>query len=121
MNLGFLLGIIIIFPALAVGCFWIGPKLNKMFSWIWREEEHPLVKRETQERLKELFVDGTVPNETALIMAAKEQGVEEEQLLAFYGAMNANDLRNIVMCQDTIGLLKIFGNICNRSTFKGMR
>jgi len=65
----------------------LSPILNRFFSMIWSEEERPMVKKETQDRLNELFIDGDVPDETGLIMAAKEQGVEEEELLAMFEGM----------------------------------
>ena len=71
------------------------PWVNESFSKIWAEEERPIIKRDTQERLQELFLDGDVPEETAVLMAAKEQNMEEEELLAMFNAVNARNLANI--------------------------
>jgi len=98
----------------------VTPKTNKMFSSIWSEEEHPLIKRETQERLNELFVDGDVPAETGLIMAAKEQNVEEEELLAMLGAINASDLKRIVKSKGAARVMDLY-KVLDAASKIGMR
>lgn len=66
---------------------------NKIFSCIWSEQE---VNNDVKKRLKELYVDSDVPEETGLLIASQEQKMKEEELLRAFGALDANDLSNII-------------------------
>ena len=75
----------------------LAPWLNKeVFSRIWSEEDRPMVAREAIDRIKELCIDGNVPEETAILMAAKEHGLNERQLLNSFSADDAKDLIRIL-------------------------
>lgn len=71
------------------------PWLNRnIYSRIWSEEPRPVVTREAIERIKELCVTGDVPEDTAILIAAKEYNVSEHEFLA---AFDANDAAELVM------------------------
>jgi hypothetical protein len=73
------------------------PWLNKnLFSKIWKEETRPVVAREVIDRVKELCIDGDVPAKTAVLMAAKENDVEEATMLAAFNADDAEELIKIL-------------------------
>ena len=56
------------------------PYIQKLMSFVWQD---PMVRYRAQavKRIKELCVDGDVPDETAILMAAKELDMTEEQLV----------------------------------------
>lgn len=85
-----------LFGAFVIAILYVGPAANKFLSHIWSEEELPVVKRETKERLDELFIDGDVPEETAVLMTATEENMEEKELLEMFQAVDAKDLKSIV-------------------------
>lgn len=61
----------------------LAPWLNKeVFSRIWSEETKQVIAREAIDRIKELCIDGNVPEETAVLMAAKEHGLDTHQLFS---------------------------------------
>ena len=73
------------------------PWLNKhFFSRIWQEETRPLVAREVIDRIKELCVDGDIPEETAVMIAAKEHDVSEATMLEAFNAEDAKELVRIL-------------------------
>ena len=94
------------FPLLAVFLLWLFmdvsysrmlPWLNKrIFSRIWSEETRPAVAREAIDRLKELCIDSDVPEETAILMAARENGVTEREMLASFNAEDAAELMRML-------------------------
>lgn len=106
-----------------IATFILTPIVNKWFAAIWAEEERPMIKRETQERLNELFVDGEVPEEVGLVMASKEQGIEEQEMLALYNAVNAKDLSRIVRHkkEDQVTELFKFLDKLSKINMKGKR
>jgi len=109
--------------ALLIGEFIIGPWLNKhFFSFIWSEEEKPIIKREVQERLEDLFVDGDVPDETALVMAAKEANMDEQELLNMFNAVSPKDLKRIMTGRDN-KLMKLYKvlDMLGSANKRGMR
>lgn len=99
LFLALLLGVIVISTA------WLTPLFNKLFSFIWSEEEKPIIKREAQERLNELFVDGDVPEETAAVMTATEENMEERELLEMFRATSPKDLKRIITSKDKGSLI----------------
>ena len=93
----FLFVLFLIWLFVDVALFRMAPWLNKnFFSKIWREETRPVVAREVIDRLKELCVDGDVPAETAVLMAAQENDVSEETMLAAFNADDAQELIKIL-------------------------
>ena len=80
---------------LAVGSVvYIIPYTNKLFGLIWtdpREEN----RRKIIKRIKELTIDGDVPEETAVLMAAKEQNIDEENLMEVLGVMSPSEVRGL--------------------------
>jgi hypothetical protein len=66
------------------------PWANKFFSMIYNENHTD--RMEVVQRIKDLYVDGDVPAESALLMAATESGKSEKEILNAFGAMNAIDL-----------------------------
>ena len=75
-----------------VGYCRILPWCNKhVFSRIW-SEERPVVAREAIDRIKELCIDGDIPEETAVLMAAQEQNLTEQEMLVAFSAKDAKEL-----------------------------
>ena len=73
------------------------PWLNKnIFSKIWSEEPHKAVTRETVERLAGLLLENGTPEDTAVLIAAREQGISERELLNSFGADDAKELVRIL-------------------------
>lgn len=70
------------------------PFTNRFFALIWREPD--IEKNDIAERIKALYVDGDVPEETALMMASVESGQSKESILGAFNAANAIDLANII-------------------------
>jgi len=68
-------------------------KTNWFFSKIWSEKE---INKDTRKRLKELSVDSDVPEETALLIASKEQKLKEEELIRAFNALDAKDLAKMI-------------------------
>lgn len=118
MFFTFFVGLVIVMYIIST--LWITPKTNEMFSEIWSEEEHPKIKRETQERLNDLFVDGDIPAETALVIAAREESIEEKELLAMFGALDAKDLKAILRARGPTRVVDIF-KVLDGISKRGMR
>ena len=92
---------IIIWAILVLGQNRMLPWLNKrIFSKIWCEEPRKQVARETIDRLKELMVDGDVPEETALLMVAKEQDIEAKDILQSFDADDAKELIQLLSAKN---------------------
>ena len=86
--------------AITLVCLWFAavyvvPVVNNGFSCIW---EDPIQKQRKEGilRLKELHINGEVPEETAVLMAAKELNTTEEELLKVLGTFSARDLRGVI-------------------------
>lgn len=113
-----ILGLIVI-GVIAFGLFVLAPLTNKLFAYIWSEDETPVVQKETKERLDELFVDSDVPEETAVLMTAVEQNIDEKKVLEMFGAMNAKDLKNIMASKNS-GVMRVLG-ILDKASKKNMK
>jgi hypothetical protein len=72
----------------------IAPALNRMFAMVWSEDTQ--IKSEAVDRIKELYVNGELPEESALLMASVETGESESNILAAFNAMDAEDLAKII-------------------------
>ena len=71
------------------------PIVNRILSVVW---EDPTVRQRAviARRLKELHVDGTIPEETAVLLAAKEFNATEDELMRVAGMFNAGDLMGML-------------------------
>jgi hypothetical protein len=112
MLFGVLFGIL----ALLFSIEYVFPIVNKCMSYIWAEPSKQRVA--IANRLKELYVDGDVPDETAVIIAAAESGASEEELLSLFDNMSASDIRTLVS-GDARGLMggiqaRVFNALKNR-------
>jgi hypothetical protein len=89
---------IILLPFLFIGIWalvYLLPVTNKLFSMIWMDP----TERQRQEilvRLKEHHVDGGVPEETAVLMAAKEFSTTEKNLLKAAELFSAADVKALL-------------------------
>jgi hypothetical protein len=105
---------IIIWAILILGQTKMLPWLNKhIFSKIWCEEPRKQVARETIDRLKELMVDGDVPEETALLMVAKEQEIEAKDILQSFDADDAKELIQLLSAKNPSFSSFLFKSIRN--------
>jgi hypothetical protein len=71
------------------------PIVNRVLSFIW---EDPSVKQRNAiaRRLKELHVDGNVPSEVAVLLAAKEFNATEEKLIKTAGLLDAGEIMGML-------------------------
>lgn len=67
------------------------PAANRFFDLIW-EDPSKRQQAAIARRLKELHVDGDVPAETAILMAAKERNVTEDELKDVAGMFGTSDI-----------------------------
>ena|SRR3990172_4433157 len=72
----------------------IAPITNRIFASIWNDNE--VVSADTIKRIKELYMDGEVPIETAVMMASTETGVDRGEILKALGASSPNDVAHIM-------------------------
>ena len=86
---------IIFMPVTIWAVIYLTPAVNKMFSYIWEDPSNKQ-RQIIANRIKELHVDGNVPEETAVMLAGQELNVDEQQILDELGAMRPSDLRGIV-------------------------
>ena len=99
--LAILWAVFLVWVLVVVGQGKLMPWMNKhVFSKIWCEEPRKQVARETIDRLKELMVDSDVPEETALLMVAKEQDINAEDVLNSFDADDAKDLIRILSAKN---------------------
>jgi hypothetical protein len=63
-----------------VGLVYIAPTTNRLFAALW-EDPSEQIRREALKRMEELCVNGSVPEEAALLLTAKELNMTERQLL----------------------------------------
>jgi hypothetical protein len=72
--------------------FKVAPWADKLFGSIWRPAM--LANRvDVAKRVKELCVDGTMGEESAVMTAAQESNVTEHELLEAFGAVSASELK----------------------------
>jgi len=75
---------------LAVNVF-AGP-MDWFFGLIWKDKS-VVHRAEVAKRVKELCVDGTVPEETAIMLVARESGITERELLESLNAVSPAQLK----------------------------
>lgn len=108
------IGILILVAVICWALNTLLPWLNKhIFSKIWSEETRPAVARETIDRIKELCVDGDVSEETAILMAAKENNLTEDELLASFNASDAKELVSILSGKNSNMLSVVMKKLSN--------
>jgi hypothetical protein len=77
------------------------PPCNKLFSFIW-EDPISRQQREVVKRLKELHIDGHIPEETAVVMASKEFNTSEQELMEAAQMLRPSDIRGILTGQKSL-------------------
>jgi hypothetical protein len=97
---------------------YVCPRTNKFFALIWNERDDE--KLAVAARIKELYVDGDVPEETALMMAAAESGQSKESILNAFDAVDASDLAKI-MRQKPRTAMNIMTQMLDNGYKKGMK
>lgn len=92
--------LLVILLPLALLAWWavavVAPFLNEnVFGLIWRDPTERQ-RVEVLRRLQELHLDGGVPDETAVLMAAKERLSTERDLIQVAGAFSLSDLMGVL-------------------------
>ena len=90
---------------------------NGFFSMIWSEQT---MNDDVKARLKELYVDSDVPEETGLLIASVEQEMQEEEILRAFSALDANDLSSIIKKNPRDSLSKLI-SIVEKKRMKNTR
>lgn len=72
------------------------PFFNRILSFVW-EDPCDRQRAIVLKRLKELHVDGNVPEETAYLMAAKELNTTEDELKEAIGVVGSSNLMGLLM------------------------
>jgi hypothetical protein len=92
-----LLGVLVFLTAASmwIAVVYLTPVTNRILGLIW---EDPTERRRKKilKRLRELHVDGNIPEETAVLMAAKEYNASEQAILDVVGAVDARDVAKLV-------------------------
>lgn len=95
---------------LALSVMYVMPATNSLFGLIWQDptdRQRAAVAR----RLKELHVDGHVPNETAVLMAAKEHNATEQEIMGLLDMASPEDLMGVLTGKRTF-----FGTVVGKIT-----
>ena len=74
---------------------YVVPIVNRALSCIWEdptEQERKMVLK----RLKELHVDGNIPEETAVVIASAERNVPAENVKELVGMMGSRNLMGVL-------------------------
>ncbi len=74
---------------------YLTPWFNRFFSLIW-EDPSERERRKILKRLKELHVDGNVPEETAALMVSSEFNTSVENVLEAVGVLTVGELKGIL-------------------------
>lgn len=80
---------------LAIGLLYALPAANRFFSILWEDpadKQRAVIAR----RLRELHVDGDVPTETSILLAAKEATTSEKELLGLLDMVGPTDLMGVL-------------------------
>jgi biopolymer transport protein ExbB/TolQ len=89
-----LLGVIV-FAIIGWSIHYLVPITNRFFSLIWQdpsEKQRALILK----RLKELMINHEVPEETAVLMAAKEFNATENEFLEALQVMKASEIKSML-------------------------
>lgn len=71
------------------------PIFNRLFSYIW-EDGSDRQRAEALKRLKELYVDGEIPEEVAVLLASNEISATEKEFRKMVDVMGPDDLTALV-------------------------
>lgn len=71
------------------------PFFNRLFGLVW-EDPSERQRKEVLARLKELHVDGHLPEEVTVLLAAKEFNATEDELMKLVGMMSASDMKAVL-------------------------
>lgn len=93
MILGLFLFVVLVFclGLMYLSVIYVLPVTNRLFSLIW-EDPTERQRKKILKRIKELYVDGNIPEETAILMAAKEYNTTEREVLETIGAVSVGDV-----------------------------
>ncbi len=113
MFLGILVVVLIVLLPLTTFAIDKGvPFFNRLSSFLWQDpsdRQRAIVLK----RLKELHVDGNVPEEMAYLMAAKELRTTEEELKLIAGSIGAPNLLGLLTGKKTF--MGVFIDSINKS------
>lgn len=84
---------------------YVCPFTNRFFAMVWNERDDD--KQAVLEKIQKLYVDGDVPEETALMMASTESGQSRESILNAFNTTSAVDLANIIRKRSRNAMLVI--------------
>lgn len=71
------------------------PIFNRLFSYIW-EDNSDRQRAEALKRLKDLYVDGELPEEVAVLLASSEMSATEKEFRKMVDVMGPADLTALV-------------------------
>jgi hypothetical protein len=91
------------------------PFFNRLSSFLWQDPSERQ-KAIVLKRLKELHVDGNVPEEMSYLMAAKELNTTEQELKAIVGSVGAPNLVGLLTGRKT--LMGVFIDSINKNLRK---
>lgn len=77
------------------------PFFNRGFSLIWSDPSERQ-RKEALARLNELYVDGQVPEEVAVLLASKERNATEEELMNLVGMVGTSDMKAVLTGKKTL-------------------
>jgi hypothetical protein len=113
MFLGVLVVVLIILLPLTTFAIDRGvPFFNRLSSFLWQDPSERQ-KAIVLKRLKELHVDGNVPEEMAYLMASKELNTTEAELKTIVGSIGAPNLVGLLTGKKT--LMGVFIDGINKS------
>lgn len=87
--------IVLLLPLALIGALaliYLVPVCNRLFSLIW-EDPTERQRKQVARRLKELHINGDIPEETAVLLAAKEFNVVEQNLLDVADIVSPADVK----------------------------
>ena len=96
----------------------VAPFIDKFMGCIWKDPtaaNHAKVAK----RIKELCVDGNTPNETAVLMAAKELNLTEKHINDALGQMTPEVMRALAKGGPLSAFLRATMNLRNKIKGKG--
>jgi len=90
--------LVVIFILAAI---YLVPWFDRMFSKIW-EDPSQKERRQALARLNELYVDGHVPEEVAVMMASAEMNTSEDRLMKLTNMISPADLKAVLTGRKTM-------------------
>lgn len=101
---------LVLLPFLIVGVlamFFLTEPINRLFAFVW-EDPTDLLRRKILHRLRQIHIEGSVPDETAVLMVASEFHTTEHEVLDTVGVLSAGEIKDIFTEQR--GLLGILAD-----------